>query len=574
MTRMIGLRFLVIVNLLAFLAPVVSVGNAQHPPDDKPSKGIRRETDPGRLMGRRDKWAILIGVNNYTYFNSLKYCVADVRLLESVLVQRCGFPKDNILVLADDQPKAQFKPEGSNFHVQIRGWLMQLKANDTVLVFFSGHGFLDARGQSFLAPRGCSRANPMLTGFRAADLRELLLQCKAKQKLLILDCCHAGAGKGASNGDVGAAFSDAEGLVTLASCSANQESYEWDAKQHGFFTYFLAEGLKGRADDNHDGIVDSGELHQYVQRAVRKRVQKELGKIQTPYRTAAGTGEFELARIDQGRQAESPREIVNSIGMQLQWIPSGDFVMGTPESADGQSDERPQHKVRISRPFYLGRHEVTVGAFRQFVESTRYETDAERGSGAFFIDPQTHEYRMASDVTWRRPGFPQQDSASVVCVSWNDAIAFCRWLSQEESQHYRLPTEAEWEYACRAGSRTAWCYGAAVDDLDGYARFGKAIRVEYDSPPTAAAGVTRSNAFGLFNMHGNVSEWCQDRYTSGYYQRSQTDDPQGPVSGLNHVYRGGSWSDRAEDTRSAKRFFRPGNQASFDIGFRIAREIR
>ncbi len=330
MAQPIKSGFLIRISLITVSALLGPSANAQTRNDSKQPKSIRRETETDRSVGRRDKWAILIGVNNYTYFSSLKYCVADARLLESVLVQRCGFPKDNILVLADDQPKAQFKPEASNFHVQIRGWLMQPKENDTVLVFFSGHGFLDERGQCFLAPRGCSRANPMLTGFRAADLRELLLQCKAKRKLLILDCCHAGSGKGASNGNIGATFSDAEGLVTLASCSANQESYEWDAKQHGFFTYFLAEGLRGKADDNHDGIVDSGELHQYVQRTVRKRVQKELGKIQTPYRTAAGTGEFELARVGQSPQAGSPRQIVNSLHMKLQWIPSGDFVMGTP----------------------------------------------------------------------------------------------------------------------------------------------------------------------------------------------------------------------------------------------------
>ena len=166
----------------------------------------------------------------------------------------------------------------------------------------------------------------------------------------------------------------------------------------------------------------------------------------------------------------SKQQITNSIGMKLTLIPAGEFMMGSGESAEATAaffnksygedllkadyfkDEHPQHRVRITKPFYLGTYHVTRGQFRQFVKDTGYKTDAEKGEkpGAFGWNPDKKESDFNEKYSWRNAGFEQTDEHPVVNVSWNDAVAFCKWLSKKEGKTYRLPTEAEWEYACRA----------------------------------------------------------------------------------------------------------------------------
>src|SRR5262249_34082469 len=145
-----------------------------------------------------------------------------------------------ILLIADDQPKAHLRPLRINLLKQVNSWLRNAEPGDTVLVFFSGHGFLDDRGQMFLAPADCDRNSLGLTSLRTDDLRDMLRQCKATQKLLVLDCCHAGGEKaigrpGPSAAELGAPFERAEGLITLASCRKAETSHEWEAKGHGLF---------------------------------------------------------------------------------------------------------------------------------------------------------------------------------------------------------------------------------------------------------------------------------------------------------------------------------------------------
>ena len=189
-------------------------------------------------------------------------------------------------------------------------------------------------------------------------------------------------------------------------------------------------------------------------------------------------------------QARTAKQITNSIGMKLTLVPSGEFMMGSKESAEetaaffnktyGEQSsarqisfkhEHPQHRVRITRPFYLGTYHVTRGQFRQFVADTGYKTDAEKGEkpGAFGWDPDKKEFGFNEKYSWRNAGFEQTDEHPVVNVSWNDAVAFCKWLSRKEGKTYRLPTEAEWEYACRAGTTTRYYSG---DDPETLAKVG------------------------------------------------------------------------------------------------------
>ena len=292
--------------------------------------------------------------------------------------------------------------------------------------------------------------------------------------------------------------------------------------------------------------------------------------------------------------ASREKQITNSIGMKLTLIPAGEFLMGSGESAeetaaffnknygrdfrkaDHFKDEHPQHRVRITKPFYLGTYHVTRGQFRQFVEDSGYKTDAEKGEkpGAWGWDPDRREFVFNERYSWRNVGFKQTDEHPVVTVSWNDAAAFCKWLSRKEGHTYRLPTEAEWEYACRAGTTTRYHTG------DDPATFTKARFPDWPEPTRKASecdvftfpvGTIKPNAFGLYDTHGNAWQWCADWYGAEYYAKSLENDPTGPDSGRIDVRRGGSWLDWPYYSRSAERCSWTPEQRGFFTGFRVAR---
>ena len=277
--------------------------------------------------------------------------------------------------------------------------------------------------------------------------------------------------------------------------------------------------------------------------------------------------------------------IENSIGMVLVPIPAGELMMGSPESEEGRSDRETQHRVTLTKPFYLGATEVTIGQFRQFVLAESYRTEAETdGGGGYGFNTATGRFEGPDPkYTWKNSGFAQTDDHPVVNVSWNDAQAFCKWLSAKEGVTYRLPTEAEWEYACRAGSTTMYQTG---DDPEGLVSVGnvldasaKAQLTEYPDLSylsandgyafTAPVGRFRANPWGLYDLHGNVNEWCQD--WDGEYPSGDVTDPVGPGAGSHRVDRGGSWDDFAGICRSAYRSRgSPSRRDSF-LGFRVLR---
>ena len=222
--------------------------------------------------------------------------------------------------------------------------------------------------------------------------------------------------------------------------------------------------------------------------------------------------------------------ITNSIGMKLVLIPAGEFMMG---SSDGNGHEMPPHRVRITKPFYLGLTQVTQG---------QYERVIGENPSCFDGNPRPVEQ-----------------------VSWNDAVEFCGQLSDKEGKTYRLPTEAEWEYACRAGSTGRYCFGDSESQLDLYAWYD-----DNSGRETHAVAQKKANAWGLCDMHGNVWEWCSDWYDSDYYGRSPTSDPRGPSSGSYRVFRGGSWFSLARYCRCAFRNCNSPGDEDFSLGFRVS----
>ena len=296
-----------------------------------------------------------------------------------------------------------------------------------------------------------------------------------------------------------------------------------------------------------------------------------------------------------------PSELANSIGMKLKRIPAGEFMMGGVEAAEEVvkrfpeyhrnsqefKDEYPRHRVRITKPFFLDAHEVTVGQFRKFTEASGYKTEAERdGTGGWGYNPKIGRCEgRRPQFNWHNPGFPQSDEHPVLNVTWNDAVAFCRWLSRKEGKAYRLPTEAEWEYVCRAGSDTRYNFG---DDPAGLAKAAKTtdsrgrtnfpavqnlqIPKDASNPFTAPVGSFQPNRWGLYDMHGNAWEWVADWYAKDYYSKSPVDDPQGPATGDHRVRRGGAWNSFPIWARASFRNWNTPESRCVNLGFRAARD--
>jgi formylglycine-generating enzyme required for sulfatase activity len=240
---------------------------------------------------------------------------------------------------------------------------------------------------------------------------------------------------------------------------------------------------------------------------------------------------------------QSPNAITNSIGMKLVLIPKGTFQMGSPIEEEGASNDEEQHHVTISKDYYLGVTEVTQGQYEKVMGT----------------NPSYFQKRVIR----------KSDSSMypVEQVSWEDAVEFCKKLSdlpeeKKAGRVYRLPTEAEWEYACRAGSKTAYSFGESSKSLGDYAWISG-----NSNDQTHPVGEKKANARGLYDMHGNVWEWCSDWY--GEYPKGAVSDPVGPREGSIRVIRGGGWYGGAARCRSAdRRWIAPSLRGSG--GFRVA----
>ena len=226
--------------------------------------------------------------------------------------------------------------------------------------------------------------------------------------------------------------------------------------------------------------------------------------------------------------------VVNSVGIVLVPIPADEFQMGSPESEADSLDIRPQHLSQITKPFYLSAHEVT---------QQQYEK-----------------------VIGNNPSLDKWVNKPVEMVTWSDAVEFCRKLSEKEGVEYRLPMEAEWEYACRAGTTTAYSFGDDKSRLGKYAWYEDNSELE-----TNVVGQKLPNTWGLYDMHGNVWEWCQD-WDGPYEKERVISDPTGPASGEYRVLRGGAYIDQSVYIRSTYRLaILPDSRLDDLVGIRLAR---
>jgi formylglycine-generating enzyme required for sulfatase activity len=343
--------------------------------------------------------------------------------------------------------------------------------------------------------------------------------------------------------------------------------FEQIARERQFTVKFDGETVVDVVDP--EALLDAGHI---AVEQFSPGTQVQFRKIEIKELPSALTAEeAKKHHIDAAKALSMPVTIENSLGMKLNLIPAGKFLMGSPENEPGRNaNESPQHEVTLTTPYYMGTTEVTVGQFRAFVTETGYKTLAEtNGKGAG--RRQNNKEITDPNCNWKTPGFQQTDEHPAVCIAWQDAVAFCEWLSRKEGKTYRLPREAEWEHACRNGSRTAYFFGSDAKELGEFAWW-----TENTGYGTSPVGRKRSSSWWLFDMLGNVWEWCLDDHRS--YGPQPVHDPVGSLqpSDITRSIRGGSFHprDTSDYFRSAHRYtpWRMDTPIA-NLGFRVVREL-
>lgn len=300
-----------------------------------------------------------------------------------------------------------------------------------------------------------------------------------------------------------------------------------------------------------------------------KHVESTAMNIPSPMVAPIDRPEVNRLQNEWSKHLNIPAEESNVIGMSMRLIPPGRFLMGASiYDMEAQPTEQPQHSVTITEPFQMSATEVTIEQFREFVNATNYVTQAESDMlGAFDNSPKV---RVPSMVWNTKQHAAHDKNLPVTCVSYDDAEAFCRWLSGRENCAYRLPTEAEWEYACRAGTQTTYSFGDTFDaELANATRTNPWTRLPVKSFP--------ANPLGLFDMHGNVHEWCLD--SGRTYTASPEVDPIGTESST-AVVRGGAGGSSPSRLRASHRYLNDQRKfpeidfANISKGFRVVKEIK
>jgi formylglycine-generating enzyme required for sulfatase activity len=575
--------------------------------------------------GKGKKYALLVGVRTYDHsdLGELKYTENDVVELAASLK---GFTEVVVLTSTRGVRSAAAAPTAANIRAQLARLLKRVTRHDTMLVALAGHGLQikvkvkekeveegffcpsDARPRSGAT---LDRQSESMIGF--SELFRELEESGAGTKLLLVDACRNDPKAGRSvNAD--AMPRAPRGMAALFSCRTGERAFETPklGKGHGVFFHHVIQGLKGKAR-NERGEVTWSRLADYVTESVGEDVPKLIGggAKQTPEQklnitgrspVLIGSGKEAVAQRDVDKEEsalaplvkkdtpgkekfvkEEKKEIRNSIGMRLVRIPAGKFTMGSSKEEQDEAltelakvnrigkvsgsilnwyrFEGPQHEVEITKAFYLGACEVTQAQYREVMGSN---------PSYFCAEGRGRNQVKGIDTS----NFP------VERVSWGDAVEFCKTLSGLPAERragsvYRLPTEAEWEYACRGGdsSSTPFHFGNSLSftqaNFDGNHPSGGAVA----GPAVNRTCEVRSykpNKFGLYDMHGNVWEWCADWYAADF-GKSPPRDPRGPKSGVARVIRGGGWNHPGLDCRSARRDNGGPNRRNHDLGFRVVR---
>jgi formylglycine-generating enzyme len=557
------------------------------------------------------KKALLIGINAYKLLGELKYARQDAESVAEALCRYSGFTERDITVISCRGEGGKYGL--SNYIERALDRLLELKELDLLVFGFWGHGFSPRPGVRYLCGIETDKEDLERTAVSLDIVQAKLAQAQAENTLVLLDCCQNTPGRSVqgelmSTGEEAVLDSLArdiqvthkarqKGIIPtvaiLNSCSEGERAYEWQSRGHGVFTAHLLDSFK-------EGLGSIALMAPWIAERVAETSEEMLHQKQTPYVIIKGkgniplvaegrdsakayyikppekktepywwlvvegkeTGPFEEREIlekisskelNRGcdcwregmeswqpigqteewgklfpperkeakvitpprRRIEPSSEIIGKDGAPMMLVPSGEFVMGSPKG-EGSDDEHPQHKVYLDA-YHIDKYPVTVKQYKRYCDET------------------------GKDMPYE-PDWGWKDEHPIVNVTWEEAVEYAEYYGK------RLPTEAEWEKACRAGSETEYCFGDNEEGLGAYGWFeGNAGK------RTHPVGQKKPNAWGIYDMHGNVWEWCSDWYGKDYYKSSPGENPQGPVSGEYRVLRGGGWIAAPNPCRSANR---------------------
>ena len=528
------------------------------------------------------KYALLIGVSRYDpdQLDSLQFPDRDMSELAKALIEKCAFRKENVYQMTATEVgvtrNPRHLPTAKNIRRELEGLIGVCDKGDTLLIAFSGHGIQFRNdNENYFCPTDADLTNrKSLINLQTEVYQQLAKNCDATVKLLFVDACRNdpradGARKTAAkrkeldlnkiNNPQGIPVP--KGLAAFFSCQRGQIAIEQKPLKHGVFFVFVIHAFS-------IPLIFFNVLKRQIQKPQLKASTEDVitlvkaGTKPEPPKKTLPKGEIEEEFTWKG--AKRKRRVLRldlgkGVTLDLVRIKKGTFKMGSPESdKEAYRDEKPQHTVELTKDFYIGKYEITRAQFARFVDDTGYKTEAEKAS---------------SSSTWENPGFTQTDDHPVLYVSWNDADAFCKWLKKKTGKAIQLPTEVQWEYACRGGETTKYFTGDDPESLKGYANNAKGgFKFDDGYKYTSPAGKFLPNGFGLHDMTGNVREWCNDRGYEEYTGDKRT-DPKGPDSGIGRILRGSAWGDLPGLCRCACRGRIDPAYRIINLGFRVASSL-
>ena len=574
-------------------------------------------------------WAITIGINRYNNLQALNYAKRDAETVQDFFLDELNFEK--VYHFSDDSPDIP-QDYGSPISSQpsyatLRRFLRVrfekpfLQGNDNLWFFFAGHGIRHEE-RDYLMPFDADPGDVKETSIPISYVTERLRRCGAGNVILFLDACRSQGRRG-----LGVGNEVQKGVITFFSCSPQESSYEIDQLKQGAFTHALLQGLRVQGEGNCATVerlyqylcIRVPELNRYYNRPLQtpypivepatkyhlillpqsatvsdtntlkldalkaetardielakqlwiqvlavspadmdaiKAIERiaRLGKPESPVIESEPKPEedilqvfnFEVARVDkegqvfkgeQGQAQSFTEDLGNGVTLDMVAIPGGTFMMGSPE----------QHKVKV-KPFFMGKYAVTQDQWRAVASLPKVNRD---------LKPEPSHFKG--------------DKRPVELISWYDAVEFCERLSRETGREYRLPSESEWEYACRAGTTTPFHFGPKITPTVANCKpiISKIIN-PLSGETTEVGSFKITNAFGLYDMHGNVFEWCQDNWHNNY--KSAPNDGSAWLSGNSNikVLRGGAFDTLPRQCHSAFRSRGDPVLSSDGSGFRVA----
>ncbi|MGB3493006.1 MAG: SUMF1/EgtB/PvdO family nonheme iron enzyme [Elainellaceae cyanobacterium] len=548
--------------------------------------------------------AITIGINHYEHERSLE-CAENDAVAMGAYLQEIGF--NEVLCYSDASDRSKI-PKRFNLLQAIKriSDRVHLSKEDSFWFFFSGHGGI-RQGRDYLLPNDGAQELLEDTAIETDRVIRALKRCGAGNLVFILDMCRNEI-PSKSIGAQTATLAQQQGVITLFSCSPGEQSYEMPDIGQGIFTYALLEALRNNSFPIHWNAFDLGDhlskrvlelskpygiqrpyiIAEKTQLLLPLQQSKELFKLEYSQATLqSDIDELKVSELKReiektlilpsvpnskpfnfkstilntfgkeifqfSRESKSITENINGTKLEMVLIPGGKFLMGSIEEK-WTPNAIPTHFVEL-KSFLISKYTITKAQWRAILQSEEFD------------------YKLP------KLSFSSKDkNHPVVQVSWHDAVNFCKFLSEKLGYLYRLPSESEWEYACRAGTTTPFYCGETITpslaNYDGnfpYYSEGKGI---YRGKTTQVGHFKFANPFGLFDMHGNVWEWCQDSWHKNYENAPESGDAWSDrKDNLNRVIRGGSWINEALKCQSSFRDFGNVNLRSKNTGFRIVREF-